>query len=71
MMIEALTDFPSTITAVEADGCTTFTVTTDTRDTGKLIGKQGRTAKSIRTILSAIGAAEGHRYALDIVQPKP
>ncbi len=35
-------------------------------DLGKLIGKQGRTARSLRTILSAAGSKTGHRYSLDV-----
>ena len=37
-------------------------------DLGKLIGKQGRTARSLRTILSAAGSKLQHRFSLD-VQP--
>ncbi len=37
-------------------------------DLGKLIGKQGRTARSLRTILSAAGSKAQHRFSLD-VQP--
>jgi predicted RNA-binding protein YlqC (UPF0109 family) len=37
-------------------------------DVGKLIGKQGRTARSIRTVLEAIGIVQGARYSLDIIQ---
>jgi len=35
-------------------------------DLGKVIGKQGRTARSLRTILGAIGSKAGHRYSLDV-----
>jgi uncharacterized protein len=37
-------------------------------DVGKLIGKSGRTARAIRTILSASAAKSGRRYTLDIAQ---
>jgi len=37
-------------------------------DIGKVIGKQGRTARSIRTILSAASMKLQHRFALDIVE---
>jgi len=37
-------------------------------DIGKLIGKQGRTARSLRTILSAASMKLQHRFALDIVE---
>ena len=35
-------------------------------DLGKLIGKQGRTARSLRTILSAAGSKLQHRFSLDV-----
>lgn len=37
-------------------------------DVGKVIGKQGRTARSLRTILSAASMKLHHRFALDIVE---
>ena len=37
-------------------------------DIGKVIGKQGRTAGSLRTIVTAIGMTHGTRFALDIVE---
>ncbi len=37
-------------------------------DIGKVIGKQGRTAHSLRTILSAVSTKYHHRYTLDIVE---
>ena len=35
-------------------------------DLGKLIGKHGRTARSLRTILSAAGSKLQHRFSLDV-----
>lgn len=37
-------------------------------DVGKVIGKQGRTARSLRTILSAASMKYRRRFALDIVE---
>ncbi len=37
-------------------------------DVGKVIGKQGRTARSLRTILNAISARHHRNYILDIVE---
>lgn len=37
-------------------------------DLGKVIGKQGRTAKSIRSIIAAASARKGERYGLEIVE---
>lgn len=36
-------------------------------DLGKVIGRQGRTARAIRTLLSAAGEKTRRRYSLDIV----
>jgi len=33
-----------------------------------VIGKQGRTARSMRTILSAVSMKHHHRYTLDIIE---
>lgn len=38
------------------------------RDLGKVIGKQGRTARSLRTILGAASMKLKHRFSLDIVE---
>jgi predicted RNA-binding protein YlqC (UPF0109 family) len=38
-------------------------------DLGKIIGKKGRTAKSIRTVLNSFGEKRKRRYALDILEP--
>jgi predicted RNA-binding protein YlqC (UPF0109 family) len=48
------------------DGVTTLNVHVAPSDTGKLIGKQGRTARSLRTILSAASMKLHDRYALNI-----
>ena len=36
-------------------------------DLGKVIGRQGRTARAIRTVLSAAGQKSRRRYSLDIL----
>lgn len=36
-------------------------------DTGKIIGKEGRTAQAMRTLLSALGTRKGKRVMLQIV----
>lgn len=37
-------------------------------DVGKVIGKEGRTARAMRTILGAVSVKHHHRYTLDIVE---
>ncbi len=61
------------VTPVPSEGCeTTFFVAVGNRDLGKVIGKQGRTARSLRVLLSAIAKANGHRYNLNLDDlPRP
>ncbi len=37
-------------------------------DVGKVIGRQGRTARALRTLLSAAGVRARKRYSLDIIE---
>lgn len=37
-------------------------------DVGKIIGRQGRTVKAIRSLLHAAGQKRGRRYVLEIVE---
>jgi predicted RNA-binding protein YlqC (UPF0109 family) len=63
------------IDAVEKDAGTVFRLRVAPEDVGKVIGKQGRTARSIRTILAAVGMKYRHRFSLEIIeehaQPRP
>lgn len=45
---------------------TVFTLSCDKSDLGKLIGKKGRTATSMRNILSAVASKYSRRAVLDI-----
>ncbi len=59
--------------AVEVDvfdeeGAVVMQLRVDPADIGKVIGKQGRTARSLRTILSAASMKYQQRFALDIVE---
>ncbi len=40
------------------------------KDIGKIIGKKGRTAKSMRVLLTALGKAQKKKVFLDIVEPE-
>ena len=69
-MARALVDKPENV-VVEAlrdgDG-TVIRLRVAQIDVGKVIGKQGRTARSMRTILSAASMKLKHRFSLDIVE---
>ncbi|RRA47384.1 KH domain-containing protein [Acidipila sp. EB88] len=69
----ALVDHPEAVLvqAVEREECTILRLHVSESDIGKVIGKQGRTAHSLRTILSAVSMKYHHRYTLDIVENNP
>ncbi|MFN2126768.1 MAG: KH domain-containing protein [Anaerolineales bacterium] len=48
----------------------TFKLRVAREDMGRIIGKSGRVANSIRTLLRVSSAREGKRAALDIVEPR-
>ena len=52
----------------EEDGEIVFELTVPEEAMGKVIGKSGRTAKAIRSVLDAVGEAQNKRYVLDIVE---
>jgi predicted RNA-binding protein YlqC (UPF0109 family) len=65
----ALVDSPDNVSveAVSDSECTILRLQVAQDDVGKIIGKQGRTARSLRTILSAASMKVHHRYSLDII----
>jgi predicted RNA-binding protein YlqC (UPF0109 family) len=54
------------ITSTENDGVETITIRVAEKDIGKVIGKQGKIAMSIRTLAKAVGIREGKRYNIEI-----
>ena len=66
----ALVDEPEQVTvkAVDGDQSTILELRVATGDLGKVIGKQGRTARSIRTILGAVGTKLHKRFTLEILE---
>jgi uncharacterized protein len=54
------------ITVTVTDSVSTFSVRAAVRDVGKLVGKQGRNARSLRTLFQAVGRRLGLRFSLDI-----
>jgi uncharacterized protein len=66
----ALVDHPEDVqvTVVEGPQSAVLELRVHAEDLGKVIGKQGRTAKAIRTLLSASGMKLRKRYTLEIVE---
>ncbi len=54
------------ITEEEKDNKVIFKIKVAQSDIGKIIGKQGRTAQSIRVLLSAVAAKSGKRAILEV-----
>ena len=69
LVARALVDHPDEVEVVEVPGArfprSELSVARD--DIGKVIGKYGRTAQSIRTLLAAAASKSGRRAHLDIV----
>jgi uncharacterized protein len=67
---EALVDEPEAVQveSVDRDENTVLKLRVAPQDVGKVIGKQGRTARSMRTILGAVSMKLHHRYTLDILE---
>lgn len=66
----ALVDSPESVSveAIQEGDGTVLRLLVAPSDIGKVIGKQGRTARSLRTILAAASMKLKHRFALDIVE---
>lgn len=69
----ALVDDPESVQveAQQRDESTVLRLRVAPSDVGKVIGKQGRTARSMRTILGAVSMKQHHRYTLDILEEGP
>jgi len=67
---KSLVDAPDevVVTAVDGEQVTVLELKVAPSDLGKVIGKQGRTARSIRTILGAAGMKANRRYTLEILE---
>jgi uncharacterized protein len=67
---KALVDIPEEVQVREVEGeqVTVLELKVAPSDLGKVIGKQGRTARSIRTILGAAGMKLNRRFTLEILE---
>lgn len=66
---KSLVDDPSSVSVqeVEGDKSTVIELRVAQGDIGKVIGKYGRIAKALRTVLSASASKTGKRYSLEIL----
>jgi predicted RNA-binding protein YlqC (UPF0109 family) len=67
---KALVDVPEEVflNVIEGEQTTVLELKVAASDLGKVIGKQGRTARSIRTILGAAGMKLHRRFTLEILE---
>ncbi len=67
---QALVDHPEEVSVTEVEGNQTSVLELKVakEDLGKVIGKQGRTARAMRTILSAASAKLRKRTVLEIIE---
>jgi predicted RNA-binding protein YlqC (UPF0109 family) len=56
------------VRAIEGEQVTVFELRVHASDLGKVIGRQGRTARAISTILNAVGMELQKRFALEILE---
>jgi len=70
LIVSSLVDGPDQISvnAIEESDRTTFELRVASEDLGKVIGKQGRTARSIRALLDSAGDKQGKRFVLEILE---
>jgi predicted RNA-binding protein YlqC (UPF0109 family) len=70
MIAKVLVDNPDQVqvTEVEGEQTTVLELRVAQSDLGKVIGKQGRTARAIRTILGAAGMKMHKRFVLEILE---
>lgn len=67
---KSLVDMPDDVSVEAVDGSQScvLELSVHPSDLGKIIGKRGRTAKSIRTLLGAVSMKYNHRYTLEILE---
>jgi predicted RNA-binding protein YlqC (UPF0109 family) len=70
LIAKALVDDPDkvVVTQLQGEQTTILELKVAQEDLGKVIGKQGRTARAIRVILGAAGMKEKRRYNLEIIE---
>ena len=67
-MAQNLVDHPEAVTVTELEGEeTTLELRVAPEDMGKVIGRQGRIAKEIRTIVKSVAQSRGQRVNVEII----
>jgi uncharacterized protein len=68
VVVRALVDKPDSVRVTESErrGMTVLELTTAPNDMGKIIGRQGRTAQALRTLVAVTAEKHGKKAQLDI-----
>jgi hypothetical protein len=69
-IIKNLLDLPDAVDVniIEGEQGTVVEVKVSPQDVGKIVGRQGRTIKALRTIAMTVGARVGRRVRLEVIQ---
>jgi len=69
-IVKELVEYPEevNVSEVKSETTTVIELKVNSSDIGKVIGKQGRTAKAIRNILGAVSAKLNKRFILEIIE---
>jgi predicted RNA-binding protein YlqC (UPF0109 family) len=70
MIVKALVDETDAVDVreIDRDGTTRIEVRVAQSDMGKVIGKQGRTVRALRSVVYAAGLKKHRRFVLDVVE---
>ncbi len=70
IIVKALVDDAEAVEVreIERDGMTRIEVRVAPEDMGKVIGKQGRTVRAMRSVVYAAGLKQHRRFVLDVVE---
>ena len=71
-VVKTIVDFPDDVAVTQStdDLGVLVTLRVNKADMGKIIGKSGQTAKSLRVLLRMMGSKQEMRYNLKIVEPE-
>lgn len=69
-IVRALVDDPDKVDVreLEQNGATVIEIRVAPEDMGKVIGKQGRTVRALRSLAHAVGLKKRRRFVLEIVE---
>jgi hypothetical protein len=66
-LVKSLVDAPEAVSVEQVEG-DVLELTVAPNEVGKVIGRQGRTARALRTLLNAAGVRANKRYRLEIIE---